>query len=375
MTEVLEGASGAGGEKQPWLTLDSDDMLGAAAALPDHLEEAIATRPATAPLEGRVPFSSVVVAGMGGSGVAGRVLKALADRRSRVPVVLAGGYDLPNFVGQGSLVIAVSFSGGTEETLSAAHQALDRGAGLLAVTTGGALGELARRAASGGGGEGTAALELLPDGIAWPRAGVGAMVARLLRAAEALGVLPAGSATDELVSSVAQLRRRLPECQAGGGLAAEVAARIGRTFPLFHGAAGLGEVAARRWKTQVNENAKAPAFSGEQPEVCHNELCGFGQGGDVTRQLLTLVGLRLGTERRQVARRFELFGELAGEALAGVVDVVAAGEGELARFFDLVMLGDFLSLHLAGRDGVDPGPVPILGEIKARLAEGAEAGA
>jgi len=358
MTEVLD-ASARGGDGA-WLALDSDDMLGAAAALPDDLEAALSSDPATGPLVDRAPFRDVVVAGMGGSGVAGRVLKALADARSEVPVALAGGYDLPRFVGPESLVIAVSFSGGTEETVSAARQAVERGAGLLALTTGGALGELATEAG--------AALELLPDGIPWPRAGVGAMVGHLVRAAEALGVLPAPTATDDLVASVTQLRRRLPECLTGGGLAAEVAARIGRTFPLVHGAVGLGEIAARRWKTQVNENAKAPAFSGEQPEVCHNELCGFGQSGDVTRQLVTLVGLRLGTEHRQVARRFELFGELVGEAVAGVVDVVAAGEGDLARFFDLVMLGDFVSLHLAARDGVDPGPVPVLGEIKARLA-------
>jgi glucose/mannose-6-phosphate isomerase len=136
---------------------------------------------------------------------------------------------------------------------------------------------------------------------------------------------------------------------------------------VFHGSAGLAAVAARRWKTQVNENSKAPAYFGVQPEVCHNEVCGFGQNGDVTRQLLTLVNLRSGLEDARLSRRFDLFAELTSEALAGVVDVEAAGEGELARFFDLVMIGDFVSLHLAGREGVDPGPVPTLDELKLRL--------
>jgi glucose/mannose-6-phosphate isomerase len=360
MTLPRDSATLAAGSS--WLELDSDDMLGATVALPDHVDDALATTPGTEALEGRGPFRSVVVAGMGGSGVAGRVLKSLADSTADVPVVLAGGYDLPNFAGPDTLLIAVSFSGGTEETVSVARQAVERGVPMLAVTTGGELGRIAREAG--------AALESLPVGIPWPRAGVGAMVARLLRAAEALGILPPRSATEALNAAAAQLRRRLQECGTGGGIAADVAGRVGHTVPLVHGASGLGEVAARRFKTQVNENAKALAFAGEQPEVCHNELCGFDGDARATDQALTLVGLRLGTEHPQIRRRFELFAELARPGLAGFVDVEADGEGDLSRFFDLVLIGDLVSLHLAARDKVDPGPVPVLGEVKARLAEG-----
>jgi glucose/mannose-6-phosphate isomerase len=120
----------------------------------------------------------------------------------------------------------------------------------------------------------------------------------------------------------------------------------------------------------MNENSKSPAFFGLQPEVCHNEVCGFGQHGDVTRQILTLVNLRTGLEDAALARRFAVFAEMADEALAAVVEVEGSGEGELARFFDLVMVGDFVSLHLAAREGIDPGPVPALVEIKRRLAAG-----
>ena len=356
MTGVFEPTPPELGRK--WLSLDSDNLLGAASSLPDQLGHALESPPKLEELAEHGPFRHVVVAGMGGSGIAGRVLKALADERSDVPIALSTGYELPRFVGPATLVVAISFSGGTEETISVARAAIERGAKLWALTGGGALEALARDAG--------APVERLPEGIPQPRAAAGAMIASLLLGAEALGFLPGVSG--ELAEAAAQLRRRVAECEAGSGVAAEVARRIGRTFPLLHGASGLGEVAARRWKTQVNENAKAPAFAGEQPEVCHNELCAFGQGGDVTRQLLTLVNLRLGSEHRQVARRFDLFGELTKEALAGVVDVIASGGGDLARFFDLVMIGDFVSLHLAARDGIDPGPVPILREMKSRLA-------
>ncbi len=129
-----------------------------------------------------------------------------------------------------------------------------------------------------------------------------------------------------------------------------------------------GTAAALRWKTQVNENAKSPAFWATSPELCHNEIAGWGQHGDVTRQVMTLVNLRHDAEHPQVVRRFELVTELLREVVADVVEVRAAGEGELAQLLDLVLVGDFVSLHLAAHEGVDPGPVPVLEALKERLA-------
>ena len=128
-------------------------------------------------------------------------------------------------------------------------------------------------------------------------------------------------------------RRRAAEDSAGtslvggGGLALEIAQRLDRTIPLVQGATGIGAVAARRWKTQVNENAKAPAFFAAQPEWCHNEICGFGQNGDVTRQVMTIVTLRSDFEHPQVERRFGLVDEFVGEAVASVIEVRAVGRG------------------------------------------------
>ncbi|MGO9559146.1 MAG: SIS domain-containing protein [Acidimicrobiales bacterium] len=352
---TLPGASAS------WLQHDSEEMLAATAALPDHIEAAMRSFSGIGAQRERI--SAVLVLGMGGSAVAGAVVQALASSRSTVPVVLASGYACPAFVGPDTLVFAVSFSGETEETLEATAAALRAGAHVVALTQGGSLEQLV--AASGG------PVLYIPPGIPQPRAGVGAMVAPLLLACQQAGVVP--GARSDLEHSVAQLRRRVPSLVDGGGEAEEVARRIGRTIPLVHGATGLAAVAARRWKTQVNENAKAPAFCGEQPEVCHNEVCGFGQNGDVTRQILTLVELHLPGEHPQVARRFELVAEAVAEAVGDVVSVLGVGEGELAGFFDLVAIGDFMSLHLAGREGVDPGPVPVLTDIKQRLRTGAEA--
>ncbi|MGH9303935.1 MAG: SIS domain-containing protein [Acidimicrobiales bacterium] len=343
-----------------FLAVDSDQMVAATASLPDQIAAALARPPMLAgPRPGPEP-SHVLVVGMGGSGVAGKVAVALAAGSSKIPVVYAGGYRLPAFVGPDSVVVAVSFSGETEETIELSTAALQRRASLVAISCGGELAHLAERA-------GARTYEI-GAGISHPRAAIGAMTAPLLLLCEELGLISEVRAG--LEAAVSQLRLRARECAGGGGLARQVADEIGRTIPLVHGASGLGAVAAERFKTQVNENAKAPCFSGTEPEVCHNEICGFGQGGDITRQVLTLVNLRLGDEHTQVRRRFRLFAELADETVARVIDIEAAGEGRLARFFDAVMIGDFASLHMAGREDVDPGPNPVLDEIKLRLAEG-----
>jgi glucose/mannose-6-phosphate isomerase len=188
---------------------------------------------------------------------------------------------------------------------------------------------------------------------------------------EEIGLFP--GATQWIGRAVDQLKRRRDQLTVGGGgsgMAADLARRIGRTIPLVHGGGAVGATAAQRWKVQINENANAPAFWSSQPELCHNEIQGWGQHGDVTRQVLTLIQLRNDAEHPQVARRNELVAELLREIVADIIEVRAEGDGDLAQLLDLVLIGDFVSLELAAREGIDPGPVPTLTDIKQRLQEG-----
>ena len=188
----------------------------------------------------------------------------------------------------------------------------------------------------------------------------------MLAVAEDVGVLPGARAQG--ASGVAQLRRRAAELARPGNEAERIARMVGRTWPLVYGSGRLGAVAATRWKNQVNENAKAPAFAHSIPEACHNELCGWGQHGDVTRQVVTLVELRHGWETADVARRYELVNDQMLEVVSEIVSVTAAGDTPLAHLLDLVLVGDVMSLHLADTAGVDPGPIPALDAMKAGLA-------
>lgn len=337
--------------------LDSLDMFGVTAAFPEQVAGAVQTAAGVEGLPSADEVDNVLVLGMGGSGIAGDVLAAVGGPFVPVPIVVAKGYAPPSFVGPGTLCFAVSFSGNTEETLEAAQAAAAAGARMVVVTAGGQLAELAP--------SWQAPHVPLPGDIPMPRAGLGALAVPLVLLLEKIGLFP--GATGWVEAAVAQLERRRAALSTDD-TAAAIARRIGPTFPLVFGAGPLGAVAAARWKAQVNENAKAPAFAAAYPELCHNEIVGWGQHGDVTRQLFTLVELRHDEEHPQELRRFELVRDLMAEVVHDVVEVRAEGEGPLAQLLDLTLMGDFVSLHMATQTGIDPGPIPVLDDLKRALA-------
>lgn len=343
------------------LAVDSLDMWGATAGLPEQVAAAVGSVRDLSGLPSREHVENVVVLGMGGSGIAGDVLFAVAAPFMPVPVGVVKGYEPPDYVGPGSLVFAISFSGNTEETIEAATGAFEAGASLVVVAGGGQLVQLAS--------EWEVPVVPVPTDIPQPRAALGAMAIPPLVALEGIGLFP--GALQWVDQAVDQLSRRRDELIRPGSRAETIARQIGRTIPLVHSSQALGSAAALRWKAQINENAKSPAFVNVYPELCHNELAGWGQHGDVTRQLITLVNLRHDAEHPQVARRFELVAEVLREVVADIVEVHAAGEGDLAQLLDLALVGDFVSLHLAGDEGIDPGPIPVLEDLKYQLAEGA----
>jgi glucose/mannose-6-phosphate isomerase len=344
--------------------LDSLGMLEATASLPEQIMDAAHRARGLDNLPDREEIEHVVVLGMGGSGIAGEVLQAAAGPYMPVPVLIFRSYNVPAFVGESSLVFAVSFSGETEETVEAVTEAALQGARVVVITKGG---ELAHRAASW-----DAPVVDIAPGIPQPRAGLGALAIPPLVVLEEIGLFPGASHWIDL--AVERLTVRRDRLMRPGNEAEALARRIGRTVPLIYGGGGLGAVAAHRWKTQFNENAKVPSFWNALPELCHNEVVGWGQHGDLTRQAITVVNLRHDFEHPQLAERFRLVDEVLDEVVAGVEEVQAEGEGELAQLLDLILIGDFTSLHLALQEGIDPGPVPVLDEMKEALAraQGAE---
>lgn len=338
--------------------IDTLGMREATLGLADQVADAVAVGEAITLLPTGEEIANILVLGMGASGFVGDVLAAVGDLFLPVPVVVAKGYDAPSFVGSDTLVVAVSFSGDTEETLQAAEEAQTAGGKMLVVSGGGQLAHLAH--------EWGASLAPIPVGFPAPRAAVGAMAIPVLVALERMGLFP--GAQGWIGAAEEQLRRRSDQLASDRSMAVDLARRIGRTLPIVYGAGTTGEAAAARWKTQINENAKTPAFANVLPELCHNEIVGWGQHGDLTRQVFQMLFLRHEEEHPQQSRRFDALRTLLDEVVGAIHTVEAEGEGVLAQLLDLVLVGDVVSLELAAQEGVDPGPTPALDDLKRTLA-------
>ncbi|HEU5004197.1 MAG TPA: bifunctional phosphoglucose/phosphomannose isomerase [Actinomycetota bacterium] len=338
---------------------DPTDFLATVEGLPGQLAEAIAIASAAGPLPGADGVSSIAVLGMGGSGISGELCRTLLAARARVPVATIRDYALPAWVGPGTLVFAVSYSGDTEETLAGFDTAQARGARIVAITSGGTL---AARARAGGH-----TVVSVPGGL-MPRAALGYVGMPALVVADRMGLAP-GLAGD-LAEAVAVVGQRMAECRrtvpAGGNLAKQLASRLAGVLPLIWGTEGIAGAAAYRWRCQINENAKGFAAWAVFPELNHNEVVGL-YGRAEGREPIGVVVLRHDGEPPRTARRIEATTELVGPSVAFIEEVHARGSSEAARLLDLVCVGDLVSTYLGILQGIDPAPIEAIVRLKAAL--------
>jgi glucose/mannose-6-phosphate isomerase len=323
-----------------------DDVL----AIPDHLRDAL-WRVESARLES-ADSAGLLVCGLGGSAIGGSLAAAALGDRLRRPLATVRGYRLPGWAGPDWTVLCSSYSGATEETLACFDAAAALGSRRIVASTGGPLVERARD-------EGVPVVGL--PGILVPRAAVAYMFVVAAEVASLAGAAP--RIAEEIEAAAAELEERRQGLEAE---AEEIAERLAGALPVVYGSE-LTAPAARRWKTQVNENAKLQAFFSELPEADHNEICGWNGLVDGTR--LAAVMLEDEDQHPRVRRRFELTGEAIASAGTEVVRARTEGGSRTARLFSAVMLGDLVSLRLAAQRGVDPLPVEALDRLKAALAE------
>jgi glucose/mannose-6-phosphate isomerase len=289
---------------------------------------------------------------MGGSAIGGDLAAAALGERLTRPLAIVRGYRLPAWAGADWTVLCTSYSGGTEETVACFEAATEAGARRIVAGTGGTLVDLARE-------RGVPVVGL--PGILQPRAAVAYMVVVAAEVAAVAGVAPRIAA--EVEDAAALLERRAGDLEAR---AAEIAERLAGTLPVFYGGE-LTTPLARRWKTQVNENAKQQAFFSELPEADHNEICGWAGLPEGAR--LSVVMLEDADQHPRLRRRFELTAEAIAAAGTEVLRVETEGETRTARLFFALMLGDLVSLRLAAARGVDPLPVEAIEALKSALAQ------
>jgi glucose/mannose-6-phosphate isomerase len=337
--------------------VDAAGMLGDVLAQPLQLGDAL-WRTQSAGIRSTDLPGGFVVCGMGGSAIGGDLAKAALGDRATRPITVMRGYALESWTLPESLVLCASYSGETEETLACFEAAGAAGAERIVLTTGGTLAELARA-------EGVPVIGV-PAGMQ-PRAAVIYMTVGAIECAALCGAAPA--LHSEIDTATALLERLVEEWGPGApedALSKRIARELQGRVPVVHGA-GATVAVARRWHSQLNENAQTPAWWSELPEANHNEIAGWQRGASLAP--LAAVFLEDADQHPRVGRHIQLMCEEAERAGTPTIVVPAHGESRLDRVLAQVLLGDLVSVYLAVLEGIDPTPVEALDRLKAELRD------
>lgn len=323
------------------MVIDSEDMLSVLEGFPSQCRNALAlAKGITVPRD----VTNIVVTGMGGSAIGGDLLKSyLAD--SDLPVFTNRSYTLPNFVTENTLVFVVSYSGNTEETLAALEDAKKKKAKVVVITSGGGLAETAKPAIN------------IPAGFQ-PRAALGYLFFPML------GVLYNGGLVDVRNKDLNEMLTLLKDTDHFREEGRKVAKFINGKIPIIYSSELLAPV-AYRFKTQINENAKYPAFMHVFSEMNHNEINAFES---MERKKFAVLMIRDQHDHPRIRKRMDICKEIMSQRV-DVEDIITKGSSLLARMFTTIYLGDFASYELAMLNHVDPTPVDVIQALKQKLAE------
>lgn len=304
-------------------------------------------------------INKIAIAGMGGSAISGDVLRVYLLQRCKIPVVVIRSYNIPHFIDKNTLFFASSYSGNTEETMSAYRQAKDKGAFVISITTGGKLEEKSKE-------DGVPVIKI-PTGF-MPRAAVGYLFFPLLRYIEKSKILTesVSAEVDETIKILAGLAKEFrPETPSKENFVKNLAMSINGKMPIIYGSQDLTEVAAVRWKGQFNENSKTYSSYATFPELNHNEIVAWVDG--ITEKFFVIL-LRDSGEHPQVKKRFEITKDIISRRTNSIIEIPSRGKSDIARLFSLMYTGDFTSYYLSILKGIDPFPVDVIEELKKRLA-------
>jgi glucose/mannose-6-phosphate isomerase len=339
--------------------LDTDDMYRRVKDLSGQMADAWKLSQAVSLPEDLRRVQNVVVAGMGGSAIGGSLLEAYAAADMPIPISVWRGYGLPQYVNDRSLVIVASYSGNTEETLSAMNEAHTRGARMIAVTTGGRVLQQATDWS-------VPTLTFSYD--AQPRATLGYLFTPLVGIVTRLGFLP----DQEALIREAIARVRAADNEWGAqvarthNLAKQMARAATRKVVVVYGSEFLSAV-ARRWKTQVNENSKQWAFFEEFSELNHNAIVGYAYPANLAERIQVFV-LDSGQLSHRIRLRMQVTNRLMDQFGVSHQTVSGSGTGKLAQIFTLISLGDYMSYYLALLNGADPTEIRPIDFLKSELS-------
>ncbi len=341
--------------------IDASDMAGAIMGLPEQcLEAKRIVQKAPLP-QGLGHFQNVIITGLGGSAIGGDLVKSCFEDCLQIPVIVNRDYTIPAFAGEDTLVVASSYSGNTEETLSAYNNAIKNGCKTVAITTGGKLAQIAAE-------NGTPVITI-PGGLQ-PRAAIGMSFVPMLYLFNRLGLLDVtDSQFNEMIDILREIREEMnPEVSEENNFAKQLASKVYGKIPVVYGSQGWKGIVAYRWKCQFNENSKNICYDNAFPELNHNEIVGTEAPANLLEQT-EVINLRDADDSKAISVRVDVTSEIIRSRGAGVNDIWTRGDYRLAQMFSLIYTGDYVSYYLAILNEIDPSPVKAIKHLKSKLAE------
>ncbi|HIE44316.1 MAG TPA: bifunctional phosphoglucose/phosphomannose isomerase, partial [Candidatus Omnitrophica bacterium] len=280
----------------------------------------------------------------------------------RIPLIVNRSYTLPRLVNKESLLICVSYSGNTEETLSAYTIGKKRGSRVVVISSGGELTSLAKE-------DGFPHI-MVPSGMP-PRTALGYLFFSQLFLLKTLGFVSVeDKELEETVQTLTSLRREIDvQTPKDENMAKKLAEKIYDTVVLIYTTSDFLEGVGVRWKTQINENSKNPAYYEFFPELDHNEIMGWEGVPEGVSERFSLILLRDRGESERMVKRINITSELIKERISRILEVTSRGEGLLSRIFSLIYIGDYVSFYLAILKGVDPTEIRSIDRLKRRMKE------
>ena len=339
--------------------VDRSDMLGDLVKTPDYCRDAM-KRAKQVNVPEKVNPKHVVVVGMGGSAIGGEILHDWLRDTLPIPIEVCRDYTLPAYVNKDTLVFVNSYSGNTEETLTAFLTAIHRKCTLTAVTSGGQLESFCKKL--------RVPHTIIPKGLQ-PRVAIPYLFFPLPVIMEKMGII--SGIDDELEEAIQVLERvakaNAPDVPTKNNRAKQLATELMDTIPVVYGFRQYSSI-AQRLKAQFNENSKVHSKYDVFPELNHNETVGYEAPESLTKKM-SIILIRDPQEPPEIRNRIETTTKLVFSRANKVLEVVAEGKGKLAKIFSVMCVGDFASVYLSILQNKDPTPVNIIDMVKSELAK------
>lgn len=303
---------------------------------------------------------NVVITGLGGSAIGGDLLRSYLAGEIGIPIIVNRHYFLPKFVSASTLVIVSSYSGNTEETTAAYHDAIRKKASILCTTSGGEVEKIAMKHKH--------PIIKIPSGYQ-PRAALGYSFFPMLVVLSKLGLIK--NKKQEIRETIEHIKKKsevYSDVQSPENRALQLAQRLRGKLPVVYSSSDRFDTVSLRWRGQFSENAKVLAYGNLFPELDHNEIVGWEVLKDLMKQIEVII-LRDKGDHQRVQLRMTITKEIIEPLSSSVIEIFSEGKSLLGRIFDLIYLGDWCSFYLAILNGVDPTPVKKIDYLKSKLAE------